>query len=532
MLFNRALQSSTAAVQVSRTKTFPAPRRGLIRNDAYAAPQGEGAEVMDNWLPTPQGARLRKGSLTHATIGEGVRALMVYETGAVRKMFVASDEAIFDVTTPVDPNTAPAASVSGMLSGAWSAQQFSNSAGNSSLIAVNGMDDLRRFDGAAWTAINAASMPISITGVPTNQLSQVWSHQNRLFFVQRGTMSAWYLPTLSFGGGAQELPMGSNFTKGGTLLFGTTWSTDSGAGMDDLCVFVSDMGEVVVFQGTDPASADTWQKVGTYAIGRPLGKTAFFKTGGDVAIITDDGIVSVSQIIQKDRAGLASVAITFPIEGLWREIVAQRGSSGYDFQAAVLPTESIVLVSIPTFAGLDRISLVANAKTGAWCRYTGWDTRCICVFGDGLYFGTSDGKVKRAEVGGSDDGLVYAGVVLPRFDDMASPAWKCALHARATLLSKFDIQPLMFGAADFDTAAPVGAVTASNANAGSVWGGAVWGASKWGGVAPRKYASAWQGVAASGTFLSAGCVVASGTDATPDIELVSIHLQYETGSGL
>ena len=530
MLFSRIGSPPTSDVQVSQPKVFPAPRRGLIQNDSLALPQGEGAEVMDNWFPTPQGARMRRGSIKRAYVGPAdIRSFMTYETGGVKKLFAATPTAIFDVTAPANADDAVAPSLSGLHNGAWSSVQFPNSAGDPNLVAVNGADHMKRFDGANWMDITDTSVPMKITGIETNKLSMVWAFQNRLFFVQGNTMSAWYLPTLSYGGAAKELPMGSTFTKGGVLLFGGTWSTDSGSGMDDMCVFVTDMGEVAVFQGTNPDNIDTWSKVGTYIIGKPLGKNAFFRTGGDIAIITDDGVVSVSQIMQKDRAGLASVAITFPIESLWRDIVFSRAFAGYDFSAVVWPTESLLLIVVPAFAGGTKYSLVANAKTGAWCRYTGWDARCAVIFNDKLYFGTSDGKVIQGETGGSECGEPYAASVLPRFDDMGSPAFKSALHARCVMRSNNKFEPIVFANADYTTIVPSAGISYGDAS-GNVWGGAVWGESTWGQAESKKYLTDWQSVAANGVALSAGVVVTSGRISPPDLELISVHLMFEAGS--
>ncbi|MEJ5081052.1 hypothetical protein [Ochrobactrum sp. MYb379] len=530
MLFNRLAGPSSSPMQTSNTKIFPAPRRGLIQNDSLAMPQGEGAEVMDNWFPTPQGARMRRGSVKKATTGTSdIRTFMAYETGGVKKLFAATPTAVFDVTTPANPDTVLSPVLSGLGGGKWSSVMFSNSAGASSLIAVNGANALKRFDGTSWSDITGTSTPVSITGVDTSKLSAVWAYQNRLFFVQGGTASAWYLPTLSYGGAAKEIPMGSTFTKGGVLLFGGTWSTDSGSGMDDMCVFVTDMGEVAVFQGTDPDSINTWSKVGTYVIGKPLGNNAFFKTGGDIAIITDDGIVSVSQIMQKDRAGLASVAITFPIETLWRDVVFSRAFAGYDFSAVVWPTESLLMVVVPAFAGSARFCLVANAKTGAWCRYTGWDARCAIVFDDKLFFGTSDGRVVQGETSGAECGEPYAAALLPRFDDMASPTQKVALHARCIARSNNAFEPILFANADYETDIPDAGISYGDAS-GNVWGGAVWDSSTWGATESKKFLTEWQSVAAVGSALSAGIVMTSGRIAPPDLELIAIHLQYEAGN--
>ena len=97
--------------------------------------------------------------------------------------------------------------------------------------------------------------------------------------------------------------------KGGKLLFGATWSIDAGDGIDDKCVFVTDLGEVLIFTGSNPSDAANWRQEGRYQIGAPLGMNAHMLLGGDLLIATVDGIVPVSQAIQQGqrraRAGAA-----------------------------------------------------------------------------------------------------------------------------------------------------------------------------------------------------------------------------------
>src|SRR5690606_5522465 len=139
---------------------------------------------------------------------------------------------------------------------------------------------------SSWLTVNGTSSPRSITGVDTDTLSHVWKYSSRLWFVGED-MSAWYLPALAVGGAATEFPLQGVFSKGGALLFGAAFSYDAGDGLDDYCVFFTTEGEFALYQG-DPA--DTMTKVGVYEIGRPLHKNAHFRAGGDVGVLTDDGI--------------------------------------------------------------------------------------------------------------------------------------------------------------------------------------------------------------------------------------------------
>lgn len=604
MFFDRGLlQPSAANKKVTQTKIFPAPTRGWIRNENLSTPKGGGAEVMDNWFPTPEGARMRKGSALHGTCdtAAAITHIATYETGAVSKMFATDADAIYDVTSPADADTAITAEVTGLAGGAWSSTQF-QAAGGSYLVMVNGTDDMRMFDGTylfpvTATAVNrvsydaetgaftagltltggtsgatatiikvidngttgtlllgaitggpfqdnealtdsstgaatangaSAQVAAAITGSLTSDFSSVWGFKNRLFFIEGGTLSAWYLPVGAVGGAATELSLGGNFKYGGSLLFGATFSRDAGAGLDDFCIFVTENGEIAVYQGTDPSSADTWALVGVYKVGKPLGKNAFFKAGGDVAIATDDGIVSVNQALSQDRAGQRP--ITYPIEEAWRNLILERAFSGFDFQTVLWHKESMLVVAVPAFAGLDAYCLVANSKSGAWARYTGWDMRAVAVFGDELYFGTSDGLIVQGETGGSDQDVTYSAICIPRFDTFGQAEEKVAMHARVVARTNHAFTTQVFAAADYVYDIPA-ALPADPDAEGDTWGSGIWGEAIWGGQTDSKRVSSeWQSVGAYGHALTPGIMVSSGRATEPDFELIALHLQYQVGS--
>jgi hypothetical protein len=70
-----------------------------------------------------------------------------------------------------------------------------------------------------------------ITGVATSSLSHNWVYKNRLFYIEKNSLNAWYLAVDSITGTATKLPLGGVFTLGGSLLFGASWSIESGDGL-------------------------------------------------------------------------------------------------------------------------------------------------------------------------------------------------------------------------------------------------------------------------------------------------------------
>jgi hypothetical protein len=257
--------------QDAEAKTFLAPVKGWIQSENLAASTPNGASVLENFRPTTRGIVPRGGSSRHATITTKCVSLMVWSSGGTAKLFGTNDSSIFNITSPVDPLTPPAADVTGLASGFFSSTMFAVAGSGDYLVAVNGTDDRRLYNGSTWATTPA------ITGVASNTLSHVWAFKNRLFFIQKNTLNAWALEVDTIGGAATQISLSGIFKRGGVLLFGETWSLDSGDGLDDLCVFATSNGEVALFSGTDPGNASAWELSGRYDIGKPLGQNCTMK---------------------------------------------------------------------------------------------------------------------------------------------------------------------------------------------------------------------------------------------------------------
>jgi hypothetical protein len=315
------------------------------------------------------------------------------------------------------------------------------------------------------------------------------------------------------------------FRLGGRLLFGGTLSSDAGDGRDDSAIFVTSEGEVAVYQGTDPSSASTWALAGIYRIGRPLNKKAWFRVAGDTAVLTDDGIVSIMQAMSNDRTGLQANAITAPIEDLWQRAIATRSAP---FPAIVWPTRTIVLIGVVS-SSATPVAFVANTRTGAWARITGWAINAFALLNDQVIFGTPSGQIVRADSGGNDLGGAYTAVWVPKFQEFDSLETKFALRARAMwrAIAKQSVRLVCFKNYAIGTY-PVPQV---NATANSLkWGAGIkWGARKWGGTTAIIEGSDWQSVTGSGYALAPALVVSTNGSASPELELVGIQLLYESG---
>ncbi len=368
----------------------------------------------------------------------------------------------------------------------------------------------------------------AITGVDPRNLSYVWTFKNRLFFVGKNTLSAWFMPVDSLTGAAGEIPLGGVFNRGGSLMFGSNWSLDSGSGGSGLsqqCTFFTTEGEVVVFQGSNPGDPTAWSQVNTYKIGKPLGNKAHIRAGGDIVIATNIGFVPLSQAVQRDYAALSPSAVSYPIEDAWNEAVQLRGSSGWNCE--VWPSSQMVIVAPPTANGEPPRWFVANARTGAWAPFTNWDATCVHVFKERCFYGSQNGKIVEANVTGLDQGTPYTATYLPLFDDMGNPAsLKIAKMARLVVRSGFAIRDQLSFQRDFMSNLP-SAPDAAMVPVSSVWGGATWGESVWGQTGNVNTYQNWRVVAGSGYAIASAAQVTSGAIAPLDTEIARLDLAFE-----
>lgn len=382
--------------------------------------------------------------------------------------------------------------------------------------------------GAAVVNGTITTLFVGMTGIDTSSLDYVWSYKNRLFFIEKDSMNAWYLPIDQIGGALTKFPMGGVFPLGGSLLFGASWSLDSSGdgGLSEQCIFVTTEGEVAVYQGDNPSTAATWQKVGTYRIGKPLGPQAWIRAGGDLVIGTDIGFVPLSQAIQRDYAALSPSAVSFPIETAWNEAVSLRSLE--DWHCVVWPERQMVVVSPPTVNEQTPEMYIANARTGAWARFTNWSGTCLEVFNGRMFFGSQNGKVVEAYVTGLDQDQTFTAVYVPLFTDLGdSASLKIAEIARLVTRSAQTINPQLSVMQDYVVELPPAPAAAPIA-AGSQWNVGTWGTSTWGQQTDKKIQQAWTSVGGLGYALAPAAQITSGSIIPLDCEIIRLELTYDT----
>lgn len=367
-----------------------------------------------------------------------------------------------------------------------------------------------------------------LTGIASSSLSYVWAYKQRVYFIEKNSLNAWYLPVDVVGGTAVVLPLGGVFALGGSLQWGHVWSLNSGGdgGLSEQNVFVTTEGEVAAYQGLSPDDTASWSKVGVYRIGKPMGKKAFIRAGGDLVIATTVGFISLSKAVAQDVAALGASAVSYPIEDLWARSVQERGASGWNCK--IWPEGQMVFVSPPTPINQQPVLLVANANTGAWCQFTGWDVKSIINFRSGVFYGTTDGQIIQAYVSGADQGLPYTADYLGLFDDLKTPgSRKIAKMARAILRGAIAAVARISAQFNYNETLPPPPDAALVAG-GNVWDEAIWDTAIWDAERGSVVQSDWVSVGGSGHVMAIGVQVTSGSVQPLDTEIVRVDATIET----
>jgi len=336
---------------------------------------------------------------------------------------------------------------------------------------------------------------IGITGVDSSTFINVNLFKNRLYFTQKNTLACWYLDVNAIGGTANPLYFGSIARNGGFLQAMGTWTIDAGQGADDYAVFVTSMGEVIVYNGTDPTSATTWALKGVWQLGQTFNRKCFFKWGGDLLLLTQDGLVPLASALQSSRLDPRinlTDKIYYPISQ-----AATNYFSNFGWQIQYFASENMLILSIPTNSGMEQY--VMHTITKAWARFTGIQAYCWEVSGDNtMHFG-GDGFVGNFYASSSDAGTNITATVQQAYSYFDSPGQnKRFTMVRPILQSDGGLPSVLCGlSVDFQPLDNSGAITFNpSSQAVGVWDTAKWDANNWGGgLITTKI---WQGVTGIG----------------------------------
>jgi len=507
---------------VANVQSLPAPVGGWNARDSLANMEPTDAVVLENLFPTVSNVIMRGGYQKYATgLGGQVQTVMAYSAGNSQKLYAvaATTNSLFDVTAG---GAVGAAKVTGLSTAIWEYINVTTAGGNY-LYAVSGSDKPILFDGTTWLRVDGSST-IAITGVTTSNLCNITLFKNRVWFIEKNTLKAWYLPTGSVGGAAQVLDLSSIAKYGGHLVDLDTWTIDAGYGVDDNLVFVTSTGEIIVYRGTDPSSASTWALSGIWKLGSPIGTRCMLKYGGDLLILTYDGLLPLAQSLQSSRLD-PRVALSNKIQGAIAQATTLYGGNhaAVGWQILYSAKNNAVWINVPV-ATNQQEQYVMNTITQSWCNFTGWGANCWEIYNDDAYFG-GDGFVGKAwTTDYADNGTNITTNAIQAFNYFDSRGVKKYFtRARPTIFSNGALAVLLGMNVDFDLTAISSPVALPSVTAGT-WDSGVWDSAYWGQDLTVSYV--WQGITGIGYC---GALQFKSTSKGTQVQWTATDVVFQTG---
>lgn len=520
-----ALQSIRPYVNVARGKTMmktntainvPAPTNGLNYRTPISQQDPKDAIVLENMVCRPYGVELRSGWAEHSIGMAGeVHSLMPHvpqEGTLFSKLFAGVDDSnIYDVTSVgtavVDVN------IPGQVRpGDFSFVNFVTE-GESYLCVVSQ-------GGGYWTYTNSGGWVQRVAGAGAGEVEfpvgdttgldsfvVIRSWKNRLWFIKADSGDAYFLPTGQVAGELKLFPFGPLFQHGGYLDQMASWTMDGGDGIDDKLVLMSNTGDLLVYEGTNPASAAEFRIVGRWFVGPPpSGRRYMSIYGGDLVIITSKGLTFLSELLQLGGKFHDWVESAGKINQFLGRRVAQTSGQNY-WELRYLTNHQLMLVNSPDTADLTDMQIVYEVNALGFSMFRGMPMLCSSEYLGELYFGTTDGRVAKGLVGKSDGALLDA---TPGTDIEGSvqTAWT-HLGTPANLKRFVLVQPFFISTTtpsikirintDWHFSSVEGSPALPPTDA-SLWDLDVWGTAIWGG-GQNSY-SAWAGVTGLGHYVS------------------------------
>lgn len=489
--------------------TFPAPVGGWNARDSLSAMAESDAVYLTNWFPGTSSVVQRYGYTQYSTgLGTQVESIFSYAGGSSIKLFGVAGGKIYNCTSG---GAVGAADVSGLTNSRFQYVNVATTGGNF-MLCVNGADKLRGYTGSAWYTDGDGTH--DITGVNTANIIGINLFKNRVWLIENNSLNAWYLPLSSIAGAANAFPLQGVARLGGYIVAMGTWTMDAGYGVDDMAVFVTSRGEVIVYSGTDPSNASTWSLVGVWQLGSPIGRRCLYKFGGDLLMITQDGIAPMSTALQSDRLDQRAL-LTNKIQKAISEAVTDYGAN-YGWQMIAFPKQNQLYLNVPVSTGSSQQQYVMNTITKSWCNFTGWNANCFEIYNDDLYFG-GNGFIGKAWNGLSDNGTAIQTNGKQAFNYCGDPnSYKRWTLMRPMILSNGSPTVLCSIDVDFQDIDPTGALQFSSTSYAS-WDGSgaasQWDTAVWGG--DLSIIRQWQGVNGMGNC------------ASPRLKTGSMNIQIE-----
>jgi hypothetical protein len=266
--------------------------------------------------------------------------------------------------------------------------------------------------------------------------------------------------------------------------------------------------------------------VGTFDIAPPLSVRCATKIGSDVGLITQQGVIPLSQALPFDPSAERSVAITARIQNAMAS-AALTGLDLFGWQLISFAPQQLAILNVPQVENNTQVQYVMNALTGAWCQFTGWNANCFEVYNNTLYFGGNNGDINECFVGSSDFTNAIIADMQCAYNYFDNPGrLKRMTMVQPFLTAAQTIIPQIAVDADFQVqpqTAPISILVG-----GSLWDTAKWDVGVWFGEISQT--TQWLSADALGHALAVHMTLNIGTDILPGTQGVFDYSYFDSAT--
>ncbi len=488
MAIREAFGALTRSSQQTQTPfNFPVPLKGVNAVAAFSGLQRDEAHYLYNLLPTEQGLALRNGSVKVADTTHVIYNNLIPFAASDGEdyLFTVDSHLIQSIDPPSTESIIFESEVGNRFAGKGVYIQWTAANGDQYLHYADLKYGLIQFYDGSW------SVP-SITGIDLSKVRYVAIHKLRIWYLLEDDPNAYYLPIEAIQGAATKFNLGAKFKHGAASAGIFNLTHDAGDGVDDFFIAVSRSGDILVFQGTDPSSASTWELKGRYYIGEiPRGRKFGVEVLGDVFLLSSFGLTSVKQLL----GGRESFQVhrDHPVDKVVNLIRTRMEEelNSVGWEVMVNPSIGSVIIQTPERRlHTDRdLHYVYNLNTKAWGFWRGVKSKSMAMLRGKMYFGGHSHVLWRMEGYDdyrvdNDDGTVSSEAIefsiLSSYSDAGHPG----VFKRGGIVRPFFISD---GAVEYDSAilydyrfneliaGQVGTVVNRSAWNSGLWEDAIWG---------------------------------------------------------
>ena len=503
-------------------------------------PQGV-AVYLYNLLPAEYGCRTRPGYRVWAQnlAGGAVHSIIPFTSevfgGIDNRMFAATKNGIYDITTQGADNPIPVVTFADQSAeaGFCTFVHHTNAAGLQVLLVADSRNGMYEYNpsGSVWTKYTT-----EITGADPGKVAFIMIHKERLWLIENEQSDAYYLEIGARIGPATKLQFGSKMKHGGFLVGLYSWSADGGDGVDDYLVAVSKGGDVLLFRGRDPSTADAWDMVGVWFIGRvPENRRIGVEDGGDLLLLSIFGVTSVERLMTGLDPSKVSRNVTAKISRFIGDAIKSKGNLPY-WEIKPLREENLMVVNSPKLANQTNIQYALNLNRlgeesgGGWglmrdLPVTTWES-----YNAETFFGTETGEV--CQFTGALDGVDINGENgvpvefsgLMRYTNYGDPREKQVQYVEANFITTNVIEINTQAVYDFDITELITAVSGAT-DLSAKWDISNWDQAIWSGVSTSRRIEGSLGYGRSAAIAIRGSTIDRAT-------LVNVNIAWQVWSFL